>query len=79
VLNSKSTQQSDIIPLTKFISTFDGYESLEHDFHEIAGTYKLQIGADVYYKVQLIDVETNNRLIAGPKDGVNPLSIYGRF
>ncbi|OBS26180.1 hypothetical protein FPOA_00122 [Fusarium poae] len=71
--NWRIVEQSDIIPLTKFISTFDGYESLEHDFHEIAGTYKLPIGADVYYKVQLIDVETNNRLIAGPKDGVNPL------
>jgi hypothetical protein len=73
-LNNESSQQSDIIPLTKLISTFSGFESVESDFHRIAGTDVLREGRYVRTDIQLIEIEKGRRLIAMPARNANPLS-----
>ncbi|CAF3525701.1 unnamed protein product [Fusarium graminearum] len=64
-------EQSDIVPITKLISTFPGYESVEEDFSTLAGSDILEEGRQVHTKIQLIDIRTKKKLVGFPRTDPN--------
>lgn len=64
VLGNKFSQQSDIIPITKLISKFRGYEGVDYNFSILAGTDVLAGNRHIRTKVQLIEVESRRHLTA---------------
>ncbi|KAI6764296.1 hypothetical protein HG530_008085 [Fusarium avenaceum] len=66
-------EQSDIIPITKLISTFPGYESVEEDFSTLAGSDILKEDRYINTMIQLIETRTKKKLVGFPQSDINNL------
>ncbi|KAH6960261.1 hypothetical protein DER45DRAFT_627355 [Fusarium avenaceum] len=64
-------EQSDIIPITKLISTFPGYGSVDEEFSELTGSNILKEDRHIYTMIQLIDIRTNKKLVGFPISDTN--------